>query len=233
MKFSIGTRTYTLLFIVVCTVAVVSVVSLIYLYRQYDMTREQLRKTASSGTESEIQSLVSTIGKYMELPVSEVPTLATVTEVAKLPDIPFFAKAKSGDKVLIYTQESKAILYRPSTNKIIEVSAFNPQNTASETGSKDTVTVEIRNGTSVAGITSEFEKKLIGTFPSARITAKAIATRRDYSESLVIARAPSDARTAQEFSRTFDMAVSLLPRAEATTAADILIILGKDVIEAP
>jgi hypothetical protein len=47
--------------------------------------------------------------------------MATVLEQDKLKDQPFFARAQNGDKVIIYTQNKKAILYRPSENRIIEV----------------------------------------------------------------------------------------------------------------
>jgi len=70
--------------------------------------------------EKEIKSLTETIGKFMELPADEQPTLATVTDRAKLKGQEFFAKAENGDKLLVYPKAGKAILYRPSTGKIIE-----------------------------------------------------------------------------------------------------------------
>ena len=70
--------------------------------------------------EKEIKSLTETIGKFMELPSGEQPTLATVTDRAKLKGQEFFAKAENGDKLLVYPEAGKAILYRPSTGKIIE-----------------------------------------------------------------------------------------------------------------
>jgi hypothetical protein len=69
----------------------------------------------------ETKLLTSRIEKFMELPGGEEPTLATVTDRAKLKGQEFFAHAQDGDKVLIYAEAKKAILFRPSTGKIIEV----------------------------------------------------------------------------------------------------------------
>lgn len=78
-----------------------------------------------AAVQSEIDKLVSEVGKLIALPTDEKPTVATVTEVDKVKDQPFFKNAKNGDKVLIYTNAKKAILYRPSEKKIVEVGAVN------------------------------------------------------------------------------------------------------------
>ncbi|HVU06834.1 MAG TPA: hypothetical protein VHE10_03565 [Candidatus Paceibacterota bacterium] len=85
--------------------------------------------------DAEIKGLVSKIGRYIVLPADETPTLATVSDPARLKDQPFFANAVVGDKVLIYTNSRKAILWRPSLDKIIEVSPLNVPPPASS-GSK-------------------------------------------------------------------------------------------------
>ena len=76
--------------------------------------------------EKELKQLVADVGKVMVLPEDETPTTATVTDPEKLKDQPFFAHAQVGDKVLIYQKTNKAILWRPSTHKVIEVSNINP-----------------------------------------------------------------------------------------------------------
>jgi len=69
----------------------------------------------------EVAKWVEIIGTSVELPRSERPTLATVTNEGKLNDQAFFREAKNGDKILIYPGASKAFLYRPSTGKIIDM----------------------------------------------------------------------------------------------------------------
>lgn len=76
-------------------------------------------------TQEEVKRLVAEVGKLVELPQGEDPTVATVTDVNKLKDQPFFQKAKNGDKVLIYTNARKAYLYSPTLKKILDVAPIN------------------------------------------------------------------------------------------------------------
>jgi hypothetical protein len=76
-------------------------------------------------SEAEIEEIIAKVSQLIELPTGEDPTVATVSEPDKLRDQAFFAKAKVGDKVLIYTKARKAVLYDPVANKIIEVAPLN------------------------------------------------------------------------------------------------------------
>lgn len=80
----------------------------------------------------EVQNLIEKIGKFMELP-TETPRVATISDASKLPNQPFFSKAQNGDKVLVYNIAQKAILYRPSTNKIIDVATLAVSEPTTET----------------------------------------------------------------------------------------------------
>lgn len=64
------------------------------------------------------------VGQLMELP-DETPTVATVTDVDKLRDQTFFNDARNGDRVLLFAEAKKAVLYRPDSKKIIEVAPIN------------------------------------------------------------------------------------------------------------
>ena len=101
-----------------------AVAAAVYFYMQYYQT-QQLLKNPTLAAQQQTQALLASVGKLMDLPNNETPTIATVSDVSKLKDQPFFANAQNGDKVLIYTNAKKAILYRPSENKIIDVAPVN------------------------------------------------------------------------------------------------------------
>ncbi len=72
--------------------------------------------------EKQTQDLISKVGQLINLPTGETPTVANVSDAAKAKQqSAFFANAQNGDKVLMYVKAGEAILYRPSTNKIILV----------------------------------------------------------------------------------------------------------------
>ena len=98
-----------------------AVLSAGYFYNQYRVLRNNPQRIA----EEEVQDVMTQVGKLIVLPEGEAPTVATVTDAEPLKNQPFFVNAKNGDKVLIYTNARKAILYRPDENKLIE---FDPLN---------------------------------------------------------------------------------------------------------
>lgn len=116
------------LFVGVAVVALIAACG----YMVYDRSKlsKEVDKLSQSqkqepSPEDEAKQLASEVGKLIDLPSDEVPTIATVTDASKVQDKPFFAKAQNGDKVLLYAKSSKAVLYRPSAKKLIEVSALN------------------------------------------------------------------------------------------------------------
>jgi len=92
-----------------------------YFYYQFVKIKQDPQKVAKEET----KNLLAQISQIIVLPEGEEPTVATVTDPERLKDQPFFAKAKKGDKVLIYTNAKKAILYDPQNKKIVEVAPIN------------------------------------------------------------------------------------------------------------
>ena len=106
---------------------VFSALAALYYYRQFT----NLRKNPQQVAQQETAETVRLVSKHILLPEGEDPTLATVTNPDSLKDQPFFAHAKIGDKVLIYTNARKAILYNPSSDKLVEVAPLNIGNPSS------------------------------------------------------------------------------------------------------
>jgi hypothetical protein len=110
--------------------------------------KSKVDKLSGSSSTSQVQAdkaTVAEVGKYLELPTDETPIVATVGDVEKArgqsPE--FFAKAANGDKVLLYSKAKEAILYRPSTKKIIVVAPFS-SGTAPSVNSGTSTTTEAK-----------------------------------------------------------------------------------------
>lgn len=110
-----------------------SLASAAYFFKQYN----DLKKNPNKLVQEETKSVVDAVGKLLVLPQNEQPTLATVSDPEKLKDQPFFANAKKGFRVLIYTNAKKAILYDPISDKIVEVAPINIGNNAAAPTAKD------------------------------------------------------------------------------------------------
>lgn len=102
-----------------------------YYYRQYKNLEKRPVPVAAS--QQDVQSVTDKVGKLMILPQGETPTLATVSDKSKLGSQTFFKNAEDGDKILIYAKAKVAILYRPSSNKIVNVAPlFTDQNSTTD-----------------------------------------------------------------------------------------------------
>lgn len=207
----------------------------IYFYRQNQRAQERL-KNPSIFAEEEAKQLVATVSTIIDLPADETPTIATVTDSEKLKDQPFFARSQQGDKVLIYSKSLKAILYRPSTNKIIEVAPVNIGQNATPSaqlsdGQAPTVSpvsIVLLNGTTVVGLTKKFETELVAKAPEAKILDRNNAKKNDYKESLLVDVTGTKATAAQALATSFGLKIGTLPEGESTPSADFVIILGDD-----
>jgi hypothetical protein len=93
-----------------------------------------LQANTQLAIQTQTDDLISTVGSLMTLPTNETPTVANVSDAAKAKQQSnFFANAQNGDKVLMYVKAGQAILFRPSTSKIILVAplTFNSDTAAS------------------------------------------------------------------------------------------------------
>lgn len=85
----------------------------------------QMRKSPQAAAIKETKEVVAKVSKLVALPADETPTIATVSDPEALKDQAFFKNALKGDKVLIYTNAKKAILYSVTTDKILDIAPLN------------------------------------------------------------------------------------------------------------
>lgn len=188
----------------------------------------------------EPDEVILQVGKIMELPADEKPTVATVSDLEKLKGQAFFKNAQNGDKVLIYTGLKKAILFRPSTRKIIEVGAVNVSQTQQQEGSQDFIQAEgvveektwntvLFNGTSKDGLASANEKKVKEKLSQVNVVKIESASKNTYEKTLVVDLTNTRAEDAQKIADALGATVSKMPDGEKMpTGADFLVILGAD-----
>lgn len=224
-------------------VVVVSLLAAFYYYNQYQKSQEQLKKgiispsqaseeaakqAAQEANKKEVQSLVAKVGALMELP-NEEPTIATVVDKEKLKDQAFFAKAENDDKLLIFTQARKAVLYRLSNNKIINVAVINivGQESASPSAQVKKLSLALFNGTQTSGLTNNAEKQL-ADLNNLEVVAKEQAKIRAYAKTLVVDLSGVHPDVASLVAQKLGGDVSLLPAEEQKPDADILVILGSN-----
>src|SRR5437773_9402672 len=101
--------------VIVPVIAVAALLLAGYFYMQV----RKLEQNPQAVAQQESNDLIAKVSKLIVLPSGEAPTVATVSDPEALKDQPFFASAHKGDKVLIYAQAKKAILYSVALNKII------------------------------------------------------------------------------------------------------------------
>jgi hypothetical protein len=120
-----GKTLFWIIIIVALLVLAVGVAT--YFAQKYRDANKELERLSDPqvAAQQELDEILAKVSALTVLPEGEKPTLATVTDPAKLADQPFFANAQTGDRVLIYTNAKKAYLYRPSTNQIINIAPVN------------------------------------------------------------------------------------------------------------
>lgn len=96
-----------------------------YFYNQYQTSQRELAQAREASVENQqavVDELVNQVGSLIELPEGDTPTVATIRTTDNLADHPFLSKGLEGDRLLIYTGDSRmVVMYRPSTNKIVAV----------------------------------------------------------------------------------------------------------------
>lgn len=111
---------------VVLIILSIFILSLVQARNKLQKQVNSLTSNPQAQAQDEAQALKNQISQFMQLPSDETPTLATVTDATKVKTESFFVDAQNGDKVLLFNKKGLAILWRPSTKKIINVAPISP-----------------------------------------------------------------------------------------------------------
>jgi hypothetical protein len=103
-----------------------------YLYSQ----NQSLKKNPDQVAQEQTTKIIAQVAKLMQLPTDESPSVVTVTDKSKVAGQPFFKNVENGDTLLVYSKNLQAILYRPSTNMIIQVGPVYNDNNVTDTSDK-------------------------------------------------------------------------------------------------
>ena len=239
---------------IIFILAVVGSVGTFYYLKKYKTTEQRFREAAVV-SQQDVKALLAKVGKLIKLPEDELPTIATVTDLEKLKNQPFFAKAKVGFKVLLYPQNKKAILYDPIENLVIEVGPLiiptpspqlaqatgsaiskeiNPQQIAGlKTEATPSATVSLNvallNGSNNPDLLNNLEKEITSKFPYITISSKNNTAKKDYAKSIIIDLTGKNTTATSDIAKNFNLTSSALPSDEKVPVnTDILIILGSD-----
>ena len=203
-----------------------------YFYQKYQESQKILQNP-NAVNQKEIESLVKKVGKLILLPQNEVPKIATVIDIDKRKGELFFAHAANGDKVLIYENAKKAILYRPSINKIIEVgpvsfSENQNQNQATESAkvvTTEPLTVTVYNASQTSGLATTTGQKIEKQFSHLGVAGTGNA-RGEYSKTTVYDLTGKNKDMASQLAKFLSGEVgATLATGEAKPSTDLLVVV--------
>lgn len=206
-------------------------------------------------SQKEIDKLVERVRKHILLPENEEPVVATVVDAeALIKEQPFYANVINGDRVLIYTQRQQAVIYSPKRDILVNVGPVQiqsqleptPGTTQAATGRSGTgnqqqttqavtpaleitLTVEVRNGSGVAGAAALLSNELTAN-PAYAVIQTTDAAHNDYTETLIVNLADTNQTDiiSNLAALTGATVVTSLPAEEVGTQADALIIIGAE-----
>jgi hypothetical protein len=94
--------------------------------------RQQTISQRNSDSMTDIRRAVS---RLLVLP-NEDPVLATVTDKSKI-NVEFLKQAENGDKILIFAEAKRVVIYRPSINKIVDIGPVSIDTTKNQNGTSN------------------------------------------------------------------------------------------------
>jgi hypothetical protein len=161
------------------------------------------------------QTVLAEVSKLAIVPEDEVPSVTTVVDESKV-NQEFLRNSKKGDKVLLYFQAGRAIVYRPSSHQIVNMGPLETPKPR----------VFIRNG-STSKNTDKIASEVRGS-ADYLVASRDDAPNMNYSQTIIVDLTGNRSDIAQRLAAFLHAKVGQLPDGESKPDADMLVIVGKD-----
>lgn len=221
--------------LVICMIAVILC---IYFFFQYQHA-QTLLKNPTAAVKEEGRQIADSIRSVVAIPPNETPTVATVADVQKLNQQPFFSHAQNGDKVLVFASTKMVILYRPSVKRVINIllpsakQMIQPTSvqitpTTSQSTAQNVARVIVLNGSKTDGLAGKTAELIENKNKYVTIVKKDSAQKSTYEKSVVIYLSEQYKKQAEQIATQLNaQTTSSLPTGEKQTDADIVIIVAE------
>lgn len=185
----------------------------------------------TSPEQKQSQNIIERVARHILVNQDEQPYVANITDLAAVRQANpvFYKDAELGDKALIWSD--KALIYSPSRDVIVAVMTAPatavpalPEAATTTTAALEQVTVEIRNGSGIAGLAAKLRDKL----KAAGLAVNRIGDARNRVTSTVIVDL-TEGQAPNALSKITELAggsVGSASAGEPASQADILIIIG-------
>ena len=195
-------------------------------------------------SDDQVLRLIERVGRFMVLPEGEQPTVVVIRDAAALAEKQsFYRGAKDGDVLIVYA--SRAIIYDAKDNKLVNVGPIvrneePPAPTASGSaqaspGASPSATpaepeksiVDVRNGTGTAGLAGSTASDLK---KNSWVTIGKVGDAKGaFTKTVIVdlSKGTKPGAVAALKGLLSAEVVTELPKGEAASTADILVIVGK------
>lgn len=160
--------------------------------------------------------IIVQIGRELSISGDGNPAILSVVDKEQATQ-PFLEQAENGDKVVLYYKAKKAVLYRPSEQRIVHQGAYVPPDAK----------IFIRKGTADSKRVAAIKEQLKGV-QDIEVSSQDASRSQDYQGiTLVNVTDRYDAKI-NELEKLFNTKVVRMPAGESFPDADILIIVGSE-----
>lgn len=161
------------------------------------------------------KQLIAEVNKRVVVPSGETPAISTIVDERKV-DQEFLRGTKKGDKVLLYFQAGRAIVYRPSTGQVINTGPLDAPSPR----------VFVRSGTANPDIS-----RIIAAINASQqfaLDSRDSSPKLSYPRTVVVDLAGNRPDVAKKLADVLKATVAPLPPGESRPDADLLVLVGSD-----